>query len=282
MTSRKTKPGLSQLVAGAAVSLAIALGAFQTQAVESSGLKILLIGATARTAEELIPQALEAGHQVIGLARRPNAVKFEHENLTVVKGDVYDIESLKAAMTGEEIVISVYGPRTTPEIEIAESDLMSQGTANIIEAMKAKGNKRLFATSSTSVEREIPDTKPVDVPLTQMWMWNMRGVYRDMRLMEDVVHASGLEAMVLRPCQLLQEPMRHDVLLAVDEPAPGRRLVTYADFSAFILSQLESDDYIGSTVSVYGERTIDWGGNVDFEAGMEQLKRLKAESEAGT
>ena len=251
-------------------------------AVESSGLKILVIGATARTAEGLIPQALAAGHEVIGLARRPNAVKFEHENLIVVKGDVYDVESLKAAMTGDEIVISVYGPRTTPEIEIPESDLMSAGTANIITAMKAKGNTRLFATSSTSVEREIPETEPVGVPLTQKWMWNMRGVYRDMRHMEDVVHESGLEAIVLRPCQLLQEPMRHDIKLAVDEPAPSRRLITYADFSAFILSQLVSDDYIGTTVSVYSDRTIDWGGNVDFEVEMEKLKRLKAESEAGT
>jgi len=76
--------------------------------------------------------------------------------------------------------------------------------------------------------------------------------------------------------------MRHDIKLAVDEPAPSRRLITYADFSAFILSQLVSDDYIGTTVSVYSDRIIDWGGNVDFEAEMEKLKRLKAESEAGT
>ena len=263
--------------------LIMTLGANKTaESLERAPLKILIIGATARTSEELIPQALEAGHEVIGLARRPDAIRFQHDNLTVFKGDVYDPESLKAVMTGSEVVISVYGPRTTPEIEIAESDLMSTGTSNIIAAMKEKGNKRLFATSSTSVQREIPKTRPVNVPLTQMWMWNMRGVYRDMRAMEDIVHASGLEAMVLRPCQLLQEPMRNDIKLAVDIPTPSRRLITYADFAAFILSQLESDKYIGSTVGLYSERIIDWCGNVDFEAEMEKLKRLKALSEAGT
>ncbi len=250
------------------------------QAVEKNGLKVLVIGATTGTSEDFIPMALEAGHEVIGLARRPHAVKIAHENLTVVKGDVYDVESLKAVMTGEEIVVSVYGPRTTPEIEIPESDLMSKGTANIIEAMKAKGNTRLFATSSTSVQRKIPETEPVGVPLTQKWMWNMRGIYRDMRLMEDVAHASGLDVIVLRPCQLLQERRRYDTQVAVDVDTPSRRLISYTDFSAFILDQLESDQYLGSTVGVYGERTIDWGGNVDFQAEMEKMKRVREQVEA--
>ena len=267
------------LLGGLAVGLLVC-GQQPTHAVEKSGLKVLVIGATARTSDDFIPMAIRAGHEVIGLARRPHAVKFAHENFTVVKGDVYDVESLKAAMTGEEIVVSVYGPRTTPEIEIAESDLMSQGTANIIEAMKAKGNTRLFATSSTSVQREIPETEPVGVPLTQKWMWNMRGVYRDMRQMEDVAHASGLDVIVLRPCQLLQERRRYDTQLAVDVDTPSRRLISYADFAAFILDNLTSDQYLGSTVGVYGERTIDWGGNVDFQAEMEKMKRRKAQVEA--
>ena len=269
-----------RLLVTALFAAGLGLGGSELFAAGHGKHKILIIGATARTAEDLIPQALDAGHEVVGLARRPHAVPFEHENLTVVKGDVYDVESLKAAMTGEEIVVSVYGPRTTPDIEIPESDLMSKGTANVIEAMKAKGNTRLFATSSTSVQRNIPETEPVGVPLTQKWMWNMRGIYRDMRTMEDVAHASGLEVIVLRPCQLLQEPRRYDTQVAVDVDAPSRRLLSYADFAAFILEQFDSDEYIGSTVGVYGERTIDWGRNVDFEAEMEKMKRRKEQIEA--
>ncbi len=279
--THKSSFGISRrlLMAGFAAGL-VGTSTSAFGAIEKSGLKILVIGATARTSDDLIPMALRAGHEVIGLARRPHAMKIAHENLTVVKGDVYDVESLKAAMTGEEIIVSVYGPRTTPEIEIAESDLMSQGTANIIEAMKAKGNTRLFATSSTSVQREIPETEPVGVPLTQKWMWNMRGVYRDMRRMEDVAHASGLEVVVLRPCQLLQERRRYDTQVSVDVDAPSRRLISYADFAAFILDNLESDQYIGSIVGVFGERTIDWGRTIDFEAEMEKMKRTREQIEA--
>ncbi|MEE8321683.1 MAG: hypothetical protein V3R68_07585, partial [Gammaproteobacteria bacterium] len=38
---------------------------------DPSGIKIVVIGATARTADELIPQALRRGHEVVAFARRP-------------------------------------------------------------------------------------------------------------------------------------------------------------------------------------------------------------------
>jgi len=252
------------------------------QTVAASGLKFALVGATSRTADQLIPQALVLGHEVIALARRPHAVTFEHPRLKVVKSDVYDQASIEAALTGEEVVVSVYGPRTDPENEIPVSDLMTQGTKNIMAAMRKKGNKKLFATSSTSVQRlkSLPDKKPENLPLTQMWMWNQRGLYRDMREMEDVVHAGGLDSIVLRPCQLLEGPARGDVQLSVDEDAPSRRLITYADFATFIAGQLISDAYSGQTVGVYGGTAIEWGTTIDFEAERQKLREKRLEVEA--
>lgn len=58
---------------------------------EPSGIRIVVIGATARTADELIPQALWRGHEVVAVARRPYRVRFaEHPRLTILEGDVYD------------------------------------------------------------------------------------------------------------------------------------------------------------------------------------------------
>ena len=83
--------------------------------------KILVVGATARTADELIPQALWRGHEVIALARRPYRVRYApHPRLTIVKGDVYDQASIEAALSGDgrEIILSIYGPRLDPSEEI--------------------------------------------------------------------------------------------------------------------------------------------------------------------
>ncbi|MSR09233.1 MAG: NAD-dependent epimerase/dehydratase family protein [Gammaproteobacteria bacterium] len=100
---------------------------------------LVVIGATAKSSTEIIRQALAAGYTVTGVARRPEDVALGDPHLKVLKGDVYDLASLEAAMTGTEIVVSMVGPRVDPT-DTAETpatfDLFTAGTANIITAMK--------------------------------------------------------------------------------------------------------------------------------------------------
>ncbi len=251
---------------------------------DPSGLEILVIGATSRTANELIPQALWRGHEVIAFARRPYRVRFAgHERLTIVKGDVYDQSTIAAALSGDgdEIVITLVGPRTEPGKEIPEMDLLSTGTVNIIEAMRAKGNNRLIAASSTAVERIAKLGYKADTPrpeglteTTGLWYYFMRGPYNDMIKMEGIVRNSGLDFIIVRPGQMLVEPAYGNIKLAVDSETPKQPLITYADFAAFILDQLESDQYLGTTVGVYSDRKMEFGKNVDFAA--EQAKRIES------
>ncbi len=282
---------LRVLLAGVSLVLGVALAApsYAHKAGETSGLRVVIIGATAKSANELIPQALWRGHEVIAVARRPYRVRHApHPRLTIRKGDVYNLDEMKAALQGRdnEVVISVYGPRAGPTSVIPETDLMSQGTTNIIEAMKAKGTKRLFVTSSTAVEelKKLgfkPDTpKPEGLTAeTGLWYYNMRGAYNDMIKMEGIALASGLDATVLRPGQLLVQPAR-GTLKYTAEDTPRRRVIMYADFAAFILNQSESGELIGKTVGVYSDEMIEIGGNFDIEAEAVLLEAARLEAEA--
>lgn len=260
---------------------------------EPSGIKILVIGATAKTANELIPQALWRGHEVIAFARRPYRVRHApHKRLTIVKGDVYDEASIEAALSGDgsEVVISLYGPRIDPSMEIPETDLLSQGYTNIIQAMKAKGNKKLFATSSTSAPEVARLGYKADTPLPAglkpgkgLWFYNLRGPYNDMLKMEKIVLASGLDVTVLRPGQLLIKPATGDILLSIDAETPNRRIIAYADFAAFILDQVESSQYDGHIVGIYSATEMNFSkenGNVDYEASFKMLRQQRLEAEA--
>ncbi len=258
---------------------------------EPSGITIVLIGATSKTADDLIPQALWRGHEVIALARRPYRVRYApHPRLTVVKGDVYDKASLEAALSGDgsEIVISVYGPRIDPSEEIPETDLMSQGTRNIIDAMKAKGNKRLFVTGSIAAPEVWrlgyrPDTpKPDDItPERGLWAYNLRGPYNDIGLMEKIIRESGLEYVILRPGQLLVEPPRGTVRVVVGEgEIPTRRVIMYSDFAAWVLDQVELDEYLYKTVSIYSDTTMSEIDGLSFERTVREMKEIKAQVEA--
>ena len=274
------------------ISLLMSPGLCAHEPGESSGIKILLIGATAKTANELIPQALWRGHEVIAMARRPYRVRHApHERLTVVRGDVYDQASIEAALSGDgsEVVVSVYGPRIDPSVEIPETDLSSQGTTNIINAMKANGNTRLFATSSTSVQEVAKLGYKADTPKPEglepgkgLWFYNLRGPYNDMLKMEKIVLESGLDATVLRPGQLLILPATGDILLTVDTKTPNRRIITYPDFADFILDQVESPEYVGHIVGIYSATEMDFSntGNIDYEASFKMLERQRLEAEA--
>ena len=241
----------------------------------TAGPPIVVIGATAKSSTEIIRQALAAGHAVTGIARRPEDVTLQDPQLKVLKGDVYDQASLEAALTGTEVVISMVGPRVDPT-DTAETpatfDLFTTGTANIIAAMKKKGNRRLLVASSLGVEDEFPTTKPAPGDFRASWLWKSRYLYKNMKDMEGVVRASGLDYVIFRPPFLVEEPARKDYQLSVDKDSPKGTMMSYADFGAFVLEQVTSNRYLGSSVGLYTNRQLRFGENADFEKMAKEAK----------
>lgn len=230
--------------------------------------RLVVIGATAKSSKEIISQALAAGHEVVGVARRPEEVAIKDPRLKVLKGDVYDLASLEAAMRGNEVVISMVGPRVDPTAqgEVPQSfDLFTTGTANIITAMKNKGNRRLLVASSLGVEDPFPTVKPDPRDFRLNWLWKSRYLYKNMADMETLVRGSGLDYVIFRPPFLVEEPARQDYQLSINTDSPKGTMLTYADFGAFVLAQATADRYLGDTVGLYTDRKLQFGRNADFD-----------------
>ncbi len=242
---------------------------------ETSSIKVLLIGATSRAGGEIIPQAIAMGHEVIGLARRPEEITFTHERFTAVKGDVYDVGSLEAVLDGVQVVVSMVGPKPildpANDGDFGPTELVSQGTANIIQAMKNKGAKRLIVASSSLAEI-IPVEGPpaADATPYEQYIWAMRTAYQDDRDMEAIVRVSGLDTVVLRPGFLIDEPAVGNLQVVATNQGrakltPKRTLLTYADFAAFTVEQVVSNEFIGKTIGMYtdvcppGSSLQNWG-----------------------
>lgn len=221
---------------------------------------IALIGATARSGKEIARQALARGHRVTGLARTPSKMEFEHENLTLGSGDVRDQASLEAALTGDEIVVSMvgYGTPEDPMAEIGEVDLYSVMARNLVSAMRKRGNTLLIIASSTGVEHRVAPDSPPPPPgdLTAGWRWNARHLYHDMFEMEEHIRASGLDYILLRPGFLTDAPARGDIKTTTDGNTPGARVITYADFAGFILDNLTDSEYLNQAVGLYSDTVM--------------------------
>jgi putative NADH-flavin reductase len=220
--------------------------------------RVVLIGATAKSAPAFFRQAFALGYEVVGIARRPEAVESTDKRLSIVKGDVYDEKSIEAALSGNEVVVSYLSCCRTGNVPHgetpAEVDLLSKGISNVIAAMKARGNRRLVAVSSTSVEHVLVDKPADDGPEIEKMMWNGRHKFDDQRRMEALIVASGLDYTIVRPARVTGDVSPGTPLnIVVNKISydPLHRKLSRPDLAAFILKQLESTEYVGAVVGVY-------------------------------
>lgn len=111
-------------------------------------MRIAIFGATGRTGRKLTWFAIEAGHEVTVLARTPALLYQEpklrkkHERLTVVEGDVRDLDAVNRAMTHAEGVLCALDAR--------EHELIVTGTERIVTSMRRHYQARRIVCASTA------------------------------------------------------------------------------------------------------------------------------------
>src|SRR4051812_473907 len=95
-------------------------------------MKISVIGAKGGMGRKTVDRALESGHHVIAVVRNIKNISVTHEFLEVRSGDVTNLESLTSAISDAEAVVSAIGVDGLKK----PTTIYSQGTANLLEAMK--------------------------------------------------------------------------------------------------------------------------------------------------
>ena len=208
-------------------------------------MRLLIIGATGGTGQQLVTQALDRGHQVTALARRPDRVEQRHERLNVVRGDVLDYASVEDAVRGQNAVFSALGHKRW----IGPSHILSEGTRNVIRAMEKHGIRRLVCETSLGLGESwgrlgIYYTFFVIPFILPFYFW-------DKRRQESVIRASTLDWIIVRPGALTNGPKRGAC-------RHGARIgswlwtvrISRADVADFMLNQLSDDTYLRSTPGV--------------------------------
>lgn len=125
-------------------------------------MRLLIIGATGDTGHQLIAQALERGHEVTALTRRPADLEGKHERLAVLRGDVLNYNSLEAAMRGQEAVLCALGHKRW----FCPTRILSEGTRNLVRAMATHHVRRLIGNWLWTVRISRADV--ADFMLNQM------------------------------------------------------------------------------------------------------------------
>jgi uncharacterized protein YbjT (DUF2867 family) len=166
-------------------------------------MRIVILGATGGTGKALVEQALAADHEVVVVARRPEALGLQHPHLTVLKGDARDAASLTPAFRGAEAIVSCVGVAGLLEARKGTT-LYSEGTRAICAAMADAGARRLIVVSSSGTEPQENDGwffKNVLKPLF------LEPIYKDMRVMEAELRTKDLDWTIVSPPYLTAGPV---------------------------------------------------------------------------
>ena len=67
-------------------------------------MNITLFGATGKTGILLIQRALEDGHHITVYARTPAKLSMKHENLTIVQGELAELNHIEKAVKNADAV----------------------------------------------------------------------------------------------------------------------------------------------------------------------------------
>ena len=190
-------------------------------------MKLFVIGATGRTGEEIVQQALARGHHVTAFVRSPETVALRHERLSVLKGNVTDESRLSEAMQNHDAVVSALGPREV----FKPSSLLQDSALAATRAMGRSGVRRLVVLSAAAHFPGIPN---------RIVSFILRNHMRDSLAMEKVVQDSGLDWTVARPPRLTQE--QYATYRSREDAAPKRGFsLSRKAVAAFMLDALEQN-----------------------------------------
>lgn len=204
-------------------------------------MKLALFGATGGTGEQILHQALAAGHTVTVLVRDPAKLKQQDAHITVITGDVLNQADVNQTVAGADAVLCALGNTSNnPEM------VVSRGTQNMITAMQANGVKRLLVISSLGVG----DSKN-QVPLyfKVIAATFLRKVMKDKEAQEQLVRASNLDWTIIRPGGLTDGPQTGAYQSGVDPTLVAGR-VARADVADFVLRELARNEFIHQAPAV--------------------------------
>ncbi len=204
-------------------------------------MKLLIIGASRGIGEALLQEALKEGHQVRVLARYPEKIETTDERLEVVEGDVRDLEAVTSAVRDMDVVCSSIGVPIT----FKPVDLFAVAARNLIQAVEQQQRQKLITVTGIGAG----DSKghggflydSIFKPLF------LRTIYDDKDREEEIIMASSIDWLIVRPAGLTNGPRTGKYRVLTDLEGSVARRISRRDVADFILSEMVQPTQFGKT-----------------------------------
>lgn len=205
-------------------------------------MRIALLGGTGGIGGHVLDWALDAGHAVHALARRPGALP-PAAGLAVTSGDALDPAAVAEVIADADAVVSALGPRGA-----RSPSLLAGAAANIVAGMEKTGARRLICVSAAGAF--------IAADPHMNWLVKMilprvfAKPFADTRRMEDVVGRSDLDWTMVRATRLTNGPRTGRYRVGPDYPPRGGWKISRADVAEFIAGLVTEGNWVRSAAAL--------------------------------
>lgn len=204
-------------------------------------MNVIVFGATGTVGKHLVQQSLEKGYTVTAFSRNPENLEISHNNLKRVKGDVSKMEDVRKGVENQDAVFVVIGSGKD-----RKGTVRSEGTKNIIQAMKEKKVNRLICQTTLGCGDS-------NANLNFFWKnimfgWFLKEVFLDHELQEEYVRKSGLDWTIVRPGAFQDGAKTGNYKHGVSSSEKKLKLkISRADIADFLIRELQTNMYLLKT-----------------------------------
>jgi putative NADH-flavin reductase len=150
-------------------------------------MKIAVFGATGGLGQQFLEKTLAKGHDCVAYVRSPEKIQFENDSLKVIKGDVFDKQKIIETLKGLDAVFITWRMRTQ------RIPLFSEGTQNIVDAMKENGIKRIIVMSEYAYGEHYRNFGFMTRMLTKLYEKTARFQISERKKQDEIIYNSGLD-----------------------------------------------------------------------------------------
>lgn len=213
---------------------------------------ILILGATGRTGERLLHEALADGYRVTILVRDRRKIGISSGKLTVIESLTLDADSLGMAVAGCDAVISTlnisrtsdfpWSPLRTPPTFL--SDLLTR----LLPICEAQHVRRLIVVTAWGAN----ETRQ-DIPFWFRWLIDYSNIgvaYRDHERQEQLLTQSPLDWTIVRPVGLTDDHDQKPIIETIDNQPKPNLTISRTSVGRFLLNVVAAERYIRQAVTI--------------------------------
>lgn len=193
-------------------------------------LKIVLTGASGFVGQHLLEEMNVNDYVLTIITRNPDKkMRVKPNGVRIVQADLLDLDSLKSAFEGQDILINLAA-------EVRNAELLDatniQGTHNLIEAISTSGIKRVIHLSSVGIVGATYSASPISVD--ENYPTNPGNAYEKTKLISENLFLEAaekgvFELNVLRPTNVFGPYHPFNALLNLMQHVQAKKLCIYGE-----------------------------------------------------